>query len=81
MQSNCADHIGEKVRKLMFSKDLSFLDHFAMKSGFLNVFRTITPEVLLKSLLPKQSENFDLSIAPVDRGWQLNPIWKNWGND
>lgn len=77
-QSNCAGYIGEKVRNLMFSKDLSFLQHFVMKSRLVNLFKTVTPEILFGSLLPAQSENNGLSVAPADRGWQLNPIWENW---
>lgn len=80
-QSNCADYIDEKVRNLMFSRDLSFLQHFVMKSRLVNLFRTVTPEMLFGSLLPTQSENDNLSTVTADRGWQLNPIWENWSHD
>ena len=77
-QSNCAQDLGEKVRNLMFSRDLSLLDHFVMKSGWLNLFKTITPKMLLGPLPPRQSENADPAIEKKDPGWQLNPIWKYW---
>jgi hypothetical protein len=77
-QSNCADSIEGKVQNVMFSKDLSLLKHFAMKSGLINNVSTITPEMLLVPLLPAQSENHDLSIEAENLGWQLNPIWKHW---
>ena len=77
-QSNCARALGEKVRNLMFSRDLSLLDHFVMKSGWLNLFKTITPKMLLGPLPPRQSENADPAIEKKDPGWQLNPIWKYW---
>lgn len=80
-QTNCAHIIGGKVRNLMFSKDLSFLEHFGMKYGLINLFRSVTPDMVFGSLLPAQSENHDLSVTPAKPGWQLHPIWKNWSHD
>ncbi len=76
-QSNCTDRLDKKVRNLMFAKDLSSLDHFAMKSFGLNLFRSIPPEILLATLHPIQTETCD-SVGPPNPGWQLNPIWKYW---
>ena len=80
-QTNCARIIGEKVRNLMFSRDLSLLDHFALKYGLINLFKSVTPDMVFGSLLPVQSENQDLSIAPPMPGWRLDPIWEIWGHD
>jgi hypothetical protein len=77
-QSNCADQLDDKIRNLKFSKDLSLLDHFEMKSGFLNMFKTITPEMLLGSLRPIPLETGNLSQSATG-GWRLQPIWKGWG--
>ena len=80
-QTNCAHILGKKVRSLMFSRDLSSLEHFVMKYGLINLFKSVTPDMVLGSLLPVQSENHDLSIRPSKPGWRLNPIWKNWSHD
>jgi hypothetical protein len=77
-QSNCAHCLGEKVRQLLFSRDLSLLEGFVMKYGLLNTHRTIEPEVLSGPIHPTEPEKSDLCIEPVNCGWQLNPIWNEW---
>jgi len=77
-RSNCANYLGEKVRQLLFSRDLSLLEGFVMKSVLLNMFRTIEPEMLLGPIPPTQLEKSDLYIEPANSGWQLNPIWNEW---
>ena len=72
-QSNCADHIGERVRNLLFSKDLSLLERIRIKVGYL-----ITPQKLFGEFFPAQSERIDLFSEPSKGGWQLNPIWNHW---
>jgi hypothetical protein len=77
-QSNCADYLKEKVRYLLFSRDLSALEHFAMKSVYLNMVRTIEPEMLLGAIPLPHPEKSDLPSTPGTDGWQLNPIWNAW---
>ena len=77
-QTNCAPIIGEKVRNLMFSRDLSLLEHLVMRFGLINLFKSVTPDKVFGSLLPAPSENQDPSIAPAKPGWRLEPIWETW---
>ena len=79
-QSNCADHLDENVRHLIFSKDLSVVKRFVMKSGLINLFRPVRAEILLESLRPMPSESGDPS-EPLNWGWRLDPIWKDWCQD
>jgi hypothetical protein len=76
-QSNCLDYLEKKVRHLLFARDLSSLEHFVMKSGY--VFNTLAPEILLGPIPLPHPEKPDGSAAPgATDGWQLDPIWKAW---
>jgi hypothetical protein len=77
-QSNCAEYLEEKVRYLLFSRDLSALEHFVMKSVYLNMARTIEPEMLLGPIPLPHPKRSDLLSTPGTGGWQLNPIWNAW---
>jgi hypothetical protein len=77
-RSNCADDVKGKVRYIQFSNDLSAIDRFVMKTGFLYITKTITPEMLLAPIPSSQPEKSDSIVRPEDRQWQLSPIWGDW---
>jgi hypothetical protein len=77
-RSNCVEYLKEKVRRLMFSRDLSVLEGFVMRFGFINTFKTIEPEVLLGPIPLPQPERSDLFSTPDSGGWQIDPIWNGW---
>lgn len=81
IQSNCAPYIAEKVRQLLFSRDLCRLESLVMRAGFLNTFKTMAPETVLGRIPSAQPEKSDLSgqPVPVNSGWQLDPIWDGFG--
>jgi hypothetical protein len=80
-QSNCVDYLEKKVRHLLFSRDLSSLEHFVMKSGYAQMHRTIAPETLLGPIpLPRPGKPDGASAPDAPVGWQLNPIWNAWSS-
>jgi hypothetical protein len=77
-QSNCADYLGNKVRHILFSRDLSMLEHLVMKSVYQNMFKPITPEMALPAFPPAQSVKYESATRSATGGWQIDPIWNNW---
>lgn len=77
-RSNCFEHLGDKVQQLLYSRDLSLLERFVMKPGYLNASKTTGPEMVLGPLPLPQPRKPDPFSTPDAGAWQVDPIWNAW---
>lgn len=78
--TNCAGRMEEKISYLLFSRDLSSLELFALEAKGPSIsFRTVKPHKLLRKLPLPRSGKSTVVREPAHREWRLDPIWNHWG--
>ena len=78
VRSNCFEYLGGKVSQVLYSRDLSLLERFVMKPGYLNSSKTTGPEMVLGPIPLPQPRTPGLFSTPAAGAWQMDPIWNAW---